>query len=267
MRPRVCSPPWSPAALVVAVAFVLPGVTSDDQSSHVRWRDGAIFGVVLLAGAVAALALWSRPWLREARIVRWFGAAIAGATVVGGIVLVAVHGVGSGAVGNGGELHLDQLELPAHVVGAGVARVPAHVFAGTGAGSFKFGEPALPQTYLDETIEPHNLPLQFLAEPASSGSCCSSSRLGSWCGAASVDAVTSSPSQLLPAIIVHSLIDVDWDFVAVAIPAFLAAGAIAARPTARRAARPCSCPRPASRFCLRARSSRRGSGDRWANDA
>jgi tetratricopeptide (TPR) repeat protein len=38
----------------------------------------------------------------------------------------------------------------------------------------------------------------------------------------------------LPAFLLHSLIDVDWDFVAVAAPAFVAAGALAGRPTLRR---------------------------------
>ena len=42
-----------PAAVVVGVAFALPGVTSDGQSSSTRWRDGLVFGVVLLAGAAA----------------------------------------------------------------------------------------------------------------------------------------------------------------------------------------------------------------------
>ncbi len=154
-----------PAGAVVAVAFVLPGVTSDDQSSHVRWRDGAIFGVVLLAGAVAALALWSRPWLREARIVRWLGAAIAGATAVGGIVLVAVHGVGSGAVGNsGGRFTSTSSNFRLTWWEQAWRAFRHHVLAGTGAGSFKLVNLLYRKTYLDETIEPHNLPLQFLAE-------------------------------------------------------------------------------------------------------
>src|SRR5437764_47342 len=46
-----------PAAGVVAVAFALPGVTSDGQSSGTRWRDGLVFGAVLVAGAVAAALL------------------------------------------------------------------------------------------------------------------------------------------------------------------------------------------------------------------
>ncbi|MGZ6761655.1 MAG: hypothetical protein ACXVFD_16965, partial [Gaiellaceae bacterium] len=44
-----------PAAIVGGIAFALPGVPSDDQSLHVRWRDGIVFGALLVAGAVAAL--------------------------------------------------------------------------------------------------------------------------------------------------------------------------------------------------------------------
>ena len=34
-----------PAAVVVGIAFALPGVTNDDQSLHIRWHDGIVFGV------------------------------------------------------------------------------------------------------------------------------------------------------------------------------------------------------------------------------
>src|SRR5690349_7910717 len=39
----------APAAVVVGIAFALPGVTSDGQSSSTRWRDGLVFGVLLVA--------------------------------------------------------------------------------------------------------------------------------------------------------------------------------------------------------------------------
>ena len=39
---------------------------------------------------------------------------------------------------------------------------------------------------------------------------------------------------LLPAFLAHSLVDIDWDFVAVSAPAFLAAGAVAGRVELRR---------------------------------
>ncbi len=46
-----------PAAAVGGIGFALPGVTSDGQSLHVRWRDGLVFGALLVVGAVAALVL------------------------------------------------------------------------------------------------------------------------------------------------------------------------------------------------------------------
>src|SRR3954452_22038208 len=42
-----------PGAIVVGIAFALPGVTGDCQSLHTRWRDGLIFGALLLIGAAA----------------------------------------------------------------------------------------------------------------------------------------------------------------------------------------------------------------------
>ena len=54
-----------PAAVVVGIAFALPGVTGDGQSSHARWRDGLIFGALLIArsarrGAAPARAAAAR---------------------------------------------------------------------------------------------------------------------------------------------------------------------------------------------------------------
>src|SRR4051794_18429571 len=53
-----------PAAAVVVVALLLPGVTDDGQPHATRVRDGAIFALVLLAGAAVA-ALVARVPLPE----------------------------------------------------------------------------------------------------------------------------------------------------------------------------------------------------------
>ena len=45
-----------PAAIVAGVAFALPGITNDAQSTSTRWHDGLVFGAVLLGGAVVAAA-------------------------------------------------------------------------------------------------------------------------------------------------------------------------------------------------------------------
>src|SRR4051794_11486186 len=59
-----------PAAVVVGIAFVLPGVTSDEELSSTRWRDGLVFGVLLVAGAFAAAALARAPRPRDAPALR-----------------------------------------------------------------------------------------------------------------------------------------------------------------------------------------------------
>ena len=110
--------------------------------------------------------------------------------------------------------------------------------------------------------------------PASSGSCCCSSRSSrslrpGWRRRGHELAL----ALFLPAYLLHSLIDVDWDFVAVAAPAFVAAGALAGRPAlpagaAARAARRHGCgavrvrrPAPAvARRALVGRGARRLAG-------
>src|SRR5213076_1583857 len=75
---------------------------------------------------------------------------------------------------------------------------------------------------------PHNLPLQVLSETGV---------VGLILLVAAVGALLRRTFRrrghelalalILPAYLLHSLVDVDWDFVAVSAPAFLAAGALA----------------------------------------
>ena len=83
-----------PAAVVVGIAFALPGVTSDGESSATRWRDGLIFGAVLLAGAGAAafLSRVARP--RDTPALRRV-LAVLGVLALAGLVAVAVVKAGS----------------------------------------------------------------------------------------------------------------------------------------------------------------------------
>src|SRR3954447_7004092 len=83
-----------PAAVVVGIAFALPGVTGDGQSSSTRWRDGLIFGVLLLAGAVAAAALARAPRPRDTPALRR-GLYAAGAVVLVAAVSGAILAAGS----------------------------------------------------------------------------------------------------------------------------------------------------------------------------
>ncbi|HEU5371390.1 MAG TPA: O-antigen ligase family protein [Gaiellaceae bacterium] len=221
-----------PAAVVVTIAFVLPGVTSDSQSLHVRWRDGLVFGAVLLAGAAVSLALLRVPRPRDARVVRRAALALVAAAIAGAVAFVAVHGIGSATVGNsGGRFGSTSSNFRFTWWDQAWRGFLEHPLAGVGAGAFHVLNLRFRSTYLDFTIEPHNLPVQLLAEVGIVGLVLF----------AAACAFLIRPSLhrrghelalalLLPAFLVHALVDVDWDFLAVTAPALVAAGALAGRP-------------------------------------
>jgi hypothetical protein len=222
-----------PAAAVVGIAFALPGVTGDGQSSHVRWRDGLIFGVLLVAGAIAATLLRRVPVPRvPRRVLIGTGAVVIAALVV----LAVVKGGGSGAVGNGGQRLTDtSSNFRFTWWSQALHGWEQDRLLGTGAGSFHVTNLRFRTSFVDFTTEPHNLPLQFLTEAGIVGLALLVVT------AAMLMRGTHRRSKhelalalLLPAYLVHSLVDIDWDFVAVSAPAFLAAGTLAGGPVLRR---------------------------------
>jgi len=225
-----------PAAVVTAIAFVLPGVTKNAQPLHVRWRDGIVFGVVLIVGAAASVALDRLRRPRDTRRLRRGVLAVVGAAIVAGIVFLAVHGVGSGTVANGNTHVLSTSSNFRftwwHQAWRGFRE---HVLLGTGAGSFKLINLLYRKSYVDETTEPHDLPLQFLQELGVIGLALLVAAMAFLLrGSFRRRGHELALALLLPAFLIHALVDVDWDFAAVAAPAFVAAGALAARPAARR---------------------------------
>jgi energy-converting hydrogenase Eha subunit A len=223
-----------PAGVVVAVALALPGVTGDDQPTHVRWHDGLIFGALLVAGAAGALLLRG---LRLPRVSpRVPAALVVVALVLVGIVFV-VKGGGSNLVGNGGG-HITSTSSNFRFTWwkQAVHGWQHAKLAGTGAGTFHVTNLRYRSTYLDETTEPHDLPLQFLSETGVVGLVLVSAAMIALVRAAGRPRGHDlALALMLPAYLVHSLVDIDWDFVAVSAPAFLAAGAVAGRPLERRA--------------------------------
>ena len=225
-----------PAAVVGGIAFALPGVTSDDQTLHVRWRDGIVFGVLLVVGAVVSLVLERLRRPSDTRVLRRAAIALGVLAVTGAIVAVAVNGVGSGAVGNGGQ-RIGSTSSNFRFTWWSQAwhGFTDHVVAGTGAGTFHLLNLRYRKTYLDFTIEPHNLPVQMLAELGLVGlvllvlACVALLR-----GSRRRSGHELALALLLPAFLVHSLVDVDWDFVAVAAAAFVAAGALVGGPAKQR---------------------------------
>jgi hypothetical protein len=228
-----------PAAVVVAIAFVLPGVTSDGASSSTRWRDGLIFGALVVVGGFAAAALARAPRPRDTpalrRVLYGAGAVAVLAVVVGGIFaagsFTSSSPVESGSgryTSAGSNFRWEWWQQAWH-------GWEGHRLAGTGAGSFHVTNLRYRGSFLDETTEPHSLPLQFLSEAGIVGlvlllvAVAALLRPG-WRRRGHELAL----ALFLPAFLLHSLIDVDWDFVAVAAPAFVAAGALAGGPATRR---------------------------------
>lgn len=233
-----------PAAAVIGIAFTLNGITSDGSSHATRVRDGLLFGAALVVGAVVAAVLSRIPPPEPVPMVRRMAAVLA-------IVLAA-------AVCLIGGFHAkawwDQFTAPASSeLGNGPGRIAeansnhrwiwwkqawdgfqGHELAGTGAGSFAFTNLRYRTTDLDTTTEPHDLPLQFLSETGVIGLA-----LFLLVGFAFIRGVRSPTdpelalSLVLPAFLFHGLLDIDWDFAAVAAPAFLVAGALVSRPIPR----------------------------------
>lgn len=226
-----------PAACVVGIAFVLPGVTSDGQAGSIRWRDGLIFGALLLAGAAATLVLERvLPRPADTRRLRWTVGGVVAAGVIAALVLLVVHGFDSGAVGNTqGRITSTSSNFRFVWWHQAWRGVHLHPLVGIGAGSFELLNKLYRAIYLDSTTEPHNLPLQFLVETGLVGLVLLAVALAALLrGSLHRQGPELALALLLPAYLLHSLVDIDWDFVAVSAPAFLAAGALVGRPAERR---------------------------------
>src|SRR5215211_5176870 len=228
-----------PATAVVGVALLLPGVTDDGQPHATRVRDGAVFALVLLAGAAVAAVAARVPLPERTPALR--RAALAAAVVVG---VVAVSAVAVRAPSLWRDFtSTTETQLPnssARFAAAGSNHRwvwwkqawdgwEERPVVGTGAGSFALTNLRYRTTYLDQATEPHNVPLQFLSETGLVGLALVVAALGSLVAAAGPRRELAL-AFFLPAFAVHALLDLDWDFLAVAAPAFLAAGAVAGRP-------------------------------------
>ncbi len=234
-----------PAAGVLAVAFSLHGLTHDGQPHETRLRDGLVLGVVLLANAaiVVLLARFEPPTELPRAVRRGLAYLLLGgclaALVVGG--LHAQRWWTSFTTSAGAELP----NSPTRLTEAGSnfrwawwsqawRGFEHNPLTGTGAGSFQFTNERYRATSLDGTTEPHDLPLQFLTETGIVGLVIF---VASMLWLVVVARRRAGPqlalALALPAFLLHGLLDIDWDFAAVAAPVFLIAGALAIRPTPR----------------------------------
>jgi hypothetical protein len=229
-----------PAAAALAVAYSLPGLTSDGQSHTARVHAGLVFGVVLAADALIAAAL-SRFPLPEVTLVRRIALAVLAVAVAGAVAVGAAHAQRWWhSISSPSEV----TNSPGHLVSTGGnfrtawwtqawRGWKAHPVLGTGAGTFTVTNLRYRTTSLDQTLEPHDLPLQFLTETGVVGAILFAASIV-WLV---VRGRRRPGPQLalalaLPAYFLHGLLDVDWDFLSVSAPVFLIAGALVARPSA-----------------------------------
>jgi tetratricopeptide (TPR) repeat protein len=237
---------WIVGALVAGAGLLLPGISDDGQPHDVRVQDGLVFGAALVAGAVlVALALrFIVPRSVDRRVVRAAAAVLAA---------LAVAALAASVVRAGGpnDWVSDRWHEFSNPVSAQLANTPGrftstsssnrwrwwqeawnafadHPAQGTGAGSFGLTD-RIERTSSLAVIEPHSTPLQFLSELGLIGFF-----LYTLVVAAAMLVVSRRAALPLALAIgicfLHSFVDIDWDYIAVQGPLFLAVGALAAGP-------------------------------------
>ena len=252
-RPRL----ESAAALAIALvpmlavcgwAFSKPGLTKDGQPRSLQVHDGRWFGLALVLGAIAAFAgaYFTARYEERQPLTEVWRLRLGRAAVLAVIVAAAI-GVGALlAAGITPSRVLHKFNEPtATSQGQGANNLTnfssssrwnwwqeawkswkAHPVVGTGAGTFDLTHRKL---RVDGTVatEPHNLPLQFLAETGIIG-------FVLFLGIAVVGAAALVETLrrldgedrlaagalvvILFAYVVHGVVDFDWDFVAVTAP-------------------------------------------------
>ena len=263
------------AALGVAVwAFSRPGLAEDGQTSAVRAHDGAWFAVVFLLAALAVAAFAylgsiveeRRPLSdRRRRLVGQAALAVLVVGLVAGVIALAVESKPEGWFKEftAQPTNAGAQEGPGRIINASSSsrwlwwkeawqafeKQPLH---GTGAGTFELTHRLLRTNNIVVT-EPHDVPLQFLSETgivglllfvgflaaAALGVVRAVRRLAGIEQAAAV-----ALSVLAFAYLLHSLVDFDWDFVAVSAPFFMTTGVLLGGGVVRDEPRPWLAPLP-----------------------
>lgn len=261
-----------PAVLAVAGwAFSRPGLTKDAQPHSLQVHDGRWFGLALVVGAAAAFAAaWWLSGYERRRPLAEAWRLLLGRAAVGAVVLAVLVGIGAlASAGITPSRVLRKFNEPAaRSQGQGANNLTnltsssrwnwwqeawqswrANTVIGTGAGTFDLTHRKL---RVDGTVatEPHNLPLQFLAETGIVGFILF---LGIAFAAAAALIETlrrlegedrlaaGALAVALFAYVTHGVVDFDWDFVSVTAPAAAALGLLLA------AGRPARQPVPARR--------------------
>lgn len=249
---------WVAGALVGGIGLLLPGVGDNGQPHDVRVQDGLLFGLALVVG-VAAVVVVMRFVLGRA-VEPGVARGVAAVLVAAGAVVLVVAVVRAGGPLDFVRDRWDEFNNPAS---AQVANVPGRLASvsssnrfrwwqeawnafvdnpaqGTGAGTFGLTDRLERRTSL-AVVEPHSTPLQFLSETGIVGFLL-------WVAVIATASVairrrggngaTLALGLAAAVCVLHSLVDIDWDYVAVQGPLFLVVGALASAPgtptTARR---------------------------------
>ena len=237
---------WVAGALVAGAGVLLPGVGDDGQPHDVRVHDGLLFGLALVVGG-AAVVLALRFVVTRAvdrRVVR-AAAALLAALAIAALVASVARG---GGPGDWVTARWDEFANPVSAqLGQGPQRITSgsssnrwrwwqeawnaftdHPANGTGAGSFGLTD-RVHRTSTLAVVEPHSTPLQFLSELGLVGFLLYGAIL------AALARRMFLPLGLAIAVaIVHSFVDIDWDYVAVQGPLFLVVSALLAGPPLER---------------------------------
>jgi O-Antigen ligase len=248
------------------------GLATDNAPHSTRVHDGAWFALVFVLAAVAVAALAYLAAVEEERrpltgpqrllIGRAAVAVLTVAVVAGAIGLVATSKpqgwfhdftrVPTNAAQNSPSERLTSFNSNSRwqwwkEAWRAFEKQPLH---GTGAGTFELSDRLFRKSGVVFVTEPHNVPLQFLSETGLVGFLLA---LGSVAAAAVgvAQRVRGSPAALAVGVgalayVLHSVVDFDWDFVAVTGPFLMSVGVLLGGGVVRRERRLTLAPVPAA---------------------
>jgi O-antigen ligase/polysaccharide polymerase Wzy-like membrane protein len=241
---------WLAGGVVGGIGLLLPGVSDNGQPHDVRVQDGLLFGAAVVVG-VAAVVFALRFVLGRA-VDRRVARGVAGVLVGAGAIVLVVAFVHAGGPLDFVRDRWHEFNNPAS---AQVANVPGRLASvsssnrfrwwqeawnawvdkpaqGTGAGTFGLTDRLERRTSL-AVVEPHSTPLQFLTETGIVGfllwvAVIVTASVAIWRRGG--NGATLALAVAAAVAVVHSLVDIDWDYVAVEGPLFLVVGALVSAP-------------------------------------
>lgn len=254
-------------AALFGAALALPGITGDGQPRSTRAVDGAVFAAAVVAAAVlVALAAWALVRLEQRRPLGEHGRRrIERAAAAVGVALALAAVAASAAFAH--RIWGEFANPVGRQIGSGTGHLAslnssnrwrwwqeewsaftAHPAGGTGAGTFHLTDLRLRTSSLVTTDEPHNTPLQFLGELGVVGlllylgtaAAATAGIVAARRRARGDERTAVTALGLVLAVFgLHTVVDMDWQFVASCGPLLLLAGVLLGRePEARAAARP-----------------------------